>query len=99
MAVKGAQAKANITEKILETFPGSFVYEKEIRVPYVEDGVNGQIKIVLTAAKNLIESDSSDSITENSTNKDFSEVNEKIPQEPSTEEKERLKILLDKLGL
>lgn len=99
MAVKGAQAKANITEKILETFPGSFVYEKEIRIPYIEDGVNGQIKVVLTAAKNLIESDSSDSITENAINKDFSEANEKIPQEPSTEEKERLKILLDKLGL
>lgn len=51
---KGAQAKAEITETILKTFPNSFINEKEIRVPMIEDGAEIQIKITLTAAKDLV---------------------------------------------
>ena len=51
---KGAQAKAEITEIILKTFPNSFINEKEIRIPMKEDGADIQIKITLTAAKDLI---------------------------------------------
>jgi len=51
MAVKGSQAKAEITQKILGQFPGSFLYEKEIRIPIVENGETIQIKVALTAAK------------------------------------------------
>lgn len=51
---KGAQAKAEITETILKTFPNSFINEKEIRIPMIEDGAEIQIKVTLTAAKDLI---------------------------------------------
>lgn len=53
MAVRGAEAKANITKKILETFEGSFLYNggKELRIPVEENGEIVQIKITLTAAK------------------------------------------------
>lgn len=51
---KGAQAKAEIIDIILKTFPNSFINDKEIRIPMKEDGADIQIKITLTAAKDLI---------------------------------------------
>ena len=48
---KGSQAKAEITQKILENFENSFVYDKEIRIPIMENGELVQIKCVLTCAK------------------------------------------------
>lgn len=104
MAIRGAQAKIDITKKILETFPGSFTYEKEIRIPYVDtDNTIGQIKVVLTAAKVAVEG-GSDTILPGEkeaavTANKLPESSEKIPQEPTAAEKERLKTLLDRLGL
>lgn len=51
MALKGAIAKEEVAKKILEIFKDSFKYDKEIRVPMVENGEEVQIKITLTAAK------------------------------------------------
>ena len=51
MAVRGSQAKEEITRKILEQFPNSFTYDKEIRIPVLENGETVQIKVTLTAAK------------------------------------------------
>ena len=51
MALKGAAAKELVAKKILETFDGSFQYEKEIRIPMEENGEIVQIKCVLTCAK------------------------------------------------
>ena len=50
---KGTQSKQEITKKLLEIFPGSFLYNsgKEIRIPMEEDGEQVQIKIALTCAK------------------------------------------------
>ena len=48
---KGSQAKIEITQKILETFENSFTYDKEIRIPIMENGELIQIKCVLTCAK------------------------------------------------
>ena len=62
MAVKGASAKAEITQKILEQFQGSFVYDKEIRIPIVENGDIVQIKVTLTAAKVNVENGSDTSL-------------------------------------
>ena len=60
MAVKGSAAKAEITNRILNTFNGSFLYNdgKEIRVPIVENGETIQIKITLTCAKVAVEAGS-----------------------------------------
>lgn len=104
MAIRGAQAKKDITKKILEIFPGSFTYKKEIRIPYVDtDNTAGQIKVVLTAAKVAVEG-GDDTILPGEKATATADVkpagtNEKIPQEPTVEEKERLTTLLNKLGL
>ena len=58
--VKGSIAKAEITKKILETFEGAFVVDsKELRIPWKEDGVEVQIKIAMTCAKENIAGTSS----------------------------------------
>ena len=56
MAAKGSVSKEIITQKILETFDGAFKYDKEIRIPIVEDGIEIQIKVTLTCAKTNVES-------------------------------------------
>ena len=48
---RGSQSKETITKKILETFEGSFINDKEIRIPIEENGEIIEIKCVLTAAK------------------------------------------------
>jgi len=50
---KGQQLKKEIQAKILEVFPGSFLYNdaKEIRICGIEDGQSLQVKCVLTCAK------------------------------------------------
>lgn len=98
MAVKGAAAKADVTEKILKYFPGSFTHEKEIRIPYVEDGVAGEIKVVLTAAKNLVGAGAQPQGSDEG-KLEFSEVETPQLSEPSEAEKERLKSLLYKLNM
>ena len=104
MAIKGAQAKINITKQILDTFPGSFTYEKEIRIPYVDpDGTTGQIKVTLTAAKVAVEGGEDVALPGEEkaaiTDVKPTGTNEQVPQEPSAEEKERLATLLNRLGL
>ena len=101
MAIKGAQAKNEITAKILETFPGSFLYNdgKEIRINTTENGEAVQIKVALTCAKAPVglEEDSAPPAS-TSIAKTFEEKNENNPDEPSEEEKERLAKLLKGLG-
>jgi len=48
---RGAEAKEYITKKIYEAFPEAFANNKEIRIPYMENGERVEIKITLTAAK------------------------------------------------
>ena len=52
---KGSIAKEEITKKILEVFEGSFLNDKEIRIPFQENGETVQIKVALTCAKVNIE--------------------------------------------
>jgi hypothetical protein len=106
MAARGSVLKSEISKKILQTFPGSFLYNdgKEIRINGFEDGQLIQIKLSLTASKTAVENENAAPLTEKTettTTKESSEpsVKEKIPQEPSEEEKQRLTNLLNKLGL
>ena len=55
MAARGQKIKAQITQKILDTFEGSFINDKEIRICGEEDGYPVQIKVTLTAAKENID--------------------------------------------
>lgn len=102
MAARGSVLKKEVSKKILEAFSGnSFLYNdgKEIRINGTEDGQPLQIKITLTCAKVAVENEENnfsfgekDILNKNNTN------DEKKPQEPTLEEKERLKTLLTNLG-
>ena len=56
MAARGSESKNIIIAKLLETFAGSFIYDKNIIIPMVENGESLQIKIALTCAKTNVES-------------------------------------------
>lgn len=105
MAAKGTEAKEKITQVILDTFPGAFRYEKEIRVPMFENGEPLQIKITLTAAKNMV-GEGADAALPGETSNSFaaSPAPAQLKQnatmvEPTAEEKERVKNLVGLLGL
>ncbi len=51
---RGAIAKQEIMSKILSSFEGSFMNDKEIRIPLLENGEEVQIKVTLTCAKENI---------------------------------------------
>lgn len=104
MATRGSVLKQEISKKIIDTFPNSFLYNdgKEIRINGMEDGTPIQIKVVLTAAKVAVEGGEDNAIPgENAATAAIKPAvaNEKVPQEPTAEEKERLATLLEKLGL
>jgi hypothetical protein len=104
MAVKGAARKKEIMEKLLEVFPGSFLYNdgKEVRINGYEDNQLVQVKVVLTCAKVPVEG-GSDAVLPGGGEVRQPQVSdgvqETVPQEPTTEEKERLQRLMAQLGL
>lgn len=100
---KGAQSKELVTKKILETFDGSFQYDKEIRIPLIEDGNEIQLKCVLTCAKVNVEPNGENVIPgENTSNEiNFSQIQDSTPTniEPTQEEKDNIEHLMKVLGL
>lgn len=96
--MKGSQAKAEITEKILSTFEGSFLYNngKELRIPIVEDGQIVQIKIAMTCAKVNVESGSDIALPTAGATQPAS-----VDADPHLSETEKKEVndLLDSLGL
>jgi hypothetical protein len=104
---KGQIAKDEITKKILETFNGSFKYDKEIRVPMLENGEQIQIKITLTAAKVNVEPDGdialpgADNVVGNRIEFDDIAAPAQVAKviEPTAEEKQNIADLLKSIGL
>ena len=104
MALKGTQSKAIVTQKILEVFEGSFQYDKEIRIPLMEDGNEIQLKCVLTCAKTNVTPNGDEAIPGAVNNEiNFADntdtVKETIHVEPTEEEKANVKKLMEQLGL
>ena len=105
MAVRGAEAKKEITAKILETFQGSFPYDKEIRIPIMEDGSLLQIKCVLTCAKTNVDNGGDTAIPgikvseNNIDNRSAEPATSEFMNEPTEEEKAKVNQLLQALGL
>ena len=101
MAVKGAAAKAEITSKILAAFPGSFQYDKEIRVPVMENGEEVQIKVVLTAAKVNVANGADTALPGDFPAPTNTPVTPErtAPVEPTAQEKQNVENLLVRLGL
>ena len=96
---KGTQAKEAIVQKILDTFEGSFKYDKEIRIPFEENGEIIQIKVTLTCAKTNVENGADTAQP--------SGVNSEVPfstgvvtqRELTTEEKTEVHNLIQRLNL
>ena len=95
---KGSIAKEEITQKILKEFEGSFVNDKEIRIPWMENGEALQIKVALTCAKINVVAPGS--------NNAFDSAGEQAPMPAfdeaptlTKEEKEKVNDLITKLGL
>ena len=62
MAARGAISKEIVMDRLLEVFPEAFVYDKTIRIPMVEEGNPIQIKVALTAAKDIVEAGADNAI-------------------------------------
>ena len=99
---RGQISKTKATEMILKAFPGSFTYDKEIRIPFQEDGEEIQLKCVLTCAKVNVEPNGDVAIPgEVPADINFEEsksIEEKIV-EPTQEEKDNVKKLMATFGL
>ena len=105
MAVKGAQAKQEVMQTILNTFGDrAFLYNdgKEIRVDCMENGAPVQIKITLTAAKEAVERGGDNALPAATTAPSNIEApaleTTQIP-EPTAAEKHNIEELMRRLGL
>lgn len=101
---RGAASKEQVMAGILAAFPGSFKYDKEIRIPMNEDGEIIQIKCVLTAAKVNVENGGDTAVPGAviATKPVTASVNPApagFMNEPTAEEKQAVADLVSKLGL
>lgn len=105
MAARGSEAKEKIIQNILTTFPGAFKYDKEIRIPMVENGETIQIKVTLTAAKTNVAVGADEAMPGTPTKEvvlatpNNPIIATKDPIEPTEEEKQNLQNYLNMLGL
>ena len=96
MAARGAEAKQIITDKILQTFEGSFIYGKEIRVPLQENGERVEIKVTLTCAKENVGGNSAFAEPQSETSQP---AQASVPAAPTEQEKANIADLMSRLGL
>jgi hypothetical protein len=101
MAVKGSIAKQEVLAKILEVFPNAFQYDKEIRVPMIENGEEVQIKVTLTAAKVNVTNGADTALPGDFPAPTNTPVTPErtAPVEPTAQEKQNVANLLARLGL
>ena len=97
--MKGSESKKIVTEKILETFQGSFLYNgsKELRIPMVEDGEQVEIKVTLACAKTNV-GDGAVAGDFESGNAVQTSVTE-APAKPTQAEIDNISKLMNRLGL
>ena len=102
---RGEAAKEEIINRLLNTFEGSFKFDKEIRIPMMENGEEVQIKVTLTCAKVNVDRGSDAALPEESQTKDkltvgsISNATDSSLIEPTAEEKANVKALMERLGL
>lgn len=102
---KGAQAKQEVMQTILNTFGDkAFLYNdgKEIRINCIEAGELCQIKVTLTAAKVAVESGADNALpaaTAVPSNIEAPALETTQIPEPTTEEKHNIAELMRRLGL
>lgn len=98
MALRGSVFKEQVKSQILQLFPNSFINEKEIRIFGEEDGEEVQVKIILTTAKENVEHSGKTNAAVPTPPKVVAPTESKIA-EPSAEEMENIKALLNKFNL
>ena len=96
MAAKGTESKRVIFDKLKEIYPNSFWEDegKILRIPMNEGGTPIEIKVTLTAAKNILGSGAVESA--------FPTASEPVVEKPvemTEEEKENVATLLASLNL
>lgn len=96
MAAKGTESKCIIFNKLKEIYPNSFWEDenKILRIPMNEGGTPIEIKVTLTAAKNILGSGAIESA--------FPTASEPVVEKPvemTEEEKENVATLLASLNL
>ena len=92
---KGSSSKEYIFNKILEVFPGAFMVDaKTARIPLVEDGEPIEIKVALTAAKDILGEGADNNIDFEDAPAPFQDAIPDLTQE----EKDTVKALMKKLG-
>lgn len=98
---KGSQFKKEVLNKILETFPNSFLYNdgKELRICGQEDGENIQLKCTLTCAKVNVGENEDAAIPGETIMESTSTQVEPSLSAPTQEEKDTVKSLLESFGL
>ena len=100
---KGSQLKKEILDKILKIFPNSFLYNdgKELRICGQEDGSEIQVKVTLTAAKENVYVGQDHAIPGviASINTTHNQSIEQNIIEPTQEEKDNVKKLMETFGL
>lgn len=102
MALKGTILKKEITDKILATFEGSFLYNdgKEIRIPGLEDGQELQVKVALTCAKTNVFPNGENALPgEDATTEVLIPNATQAAVEITQEEKNNIKKMMEVLGL
>ena len=103
---KGTESKQKVFNKLLEVFPGSFMQDDKIlRIPCIENGDTVEIKVTLTAAKDVLGAAAPASTTAEAGEFNWddasapSSVETAAAQGLSEDEKERVKKMMEALGL
>lgn len=95
MAARGTVTKETIISIILKIFPNAFMSlsGKELRINSIEDNSPIQIKVALTAAKDVIDAPNGSRQDGNAPTNDFNR------SEPTQEELDEVVRLLEKIGV
>ena len=96
MAIKGSIAKEEIIKRMMEVFEDSFMNDKTLIIPMMENGEEVQIKLTLTASKTNIPHSNGKAEIPITVAVGMPNPVEVI--EPTEEEKQRVVDLINKLG-
>ena len=91
MAARGTEVKEKLTQVLTKLFPESFMDGKTLRIPMKENGEIVEIKVTLTAAKDVLGGANTEAFTSNS----FVPVCDM----PTEEEIEEVKKYLSSMGM